>query len=317
MLSLSAAPLDGDPGSPGAGANRFTMSPRIRVRALLPLWLFLMIATSGADAAERSGRLLTTGGLIALGGAAGGGLTPWALIAGYGTRDEVGAAVHVTHSRTQDLALDQTGVAVGIADRLELSIAEQRMAMGGRRVASGVPSGIALMQSVLGLKLRLIGDAVFDQDTWQPQLALGVLFKDAANGSLLRSAGARDDRGVDFYLSATKYLSEERWLLNATLRSTRANHLGLMGFGGPSGNRHGLEVEGTVAFLLDNRTSMGIEYRGKPDRLPLAREHDWVDAFIAYFPRKSVACSLAYVRLGEVAGVGRQDGVYTSVQVGF
>ena len=41
-------------------------------------------------------KLLLTGGVSQVEGAAGGGLTPWALIAGYGTRDQVGAQAFAT-----------------------------------------------------------------------------------------------------------------------------------------------------------------------------------------------------------------------------
>ena len=42
------------------------------------------------------GKLLLTGGVSTVEGAAGGGLVPWALIGGYGTRDQVGGNVFVT-----------------------------------------------------------------------------------------------------------------------------------------------------------------------------------------------------------------------------
>ena len=41
------------------------------------------------------GRLLLTGGVSTIEGAGGGGLVPWALIGGYGTRDEVGINAYV------------------------------------------------------------------------------------------------------------------------------------------------------------------------------------------------------------------------------
>ena len=59
------------------------------------------------------------------GRAGGGGLTPWALITGYGTRDSYGANAHYTYLSTQDYTLKSYGVAVGILDRLELSLAKQ------------------------------------------------------------------------------------------------------------------------------------------------------------------------------------------------
>lgn len=41
-------------------------------------------------------KLLLTGGLSQVEGSAGGGLVPWAVIGGYGTRDEIGANAFYT-----------------------------------------------------------------------------------------------------------------------------------------------------------------------------------------------------------------------------
>ncbi len=43
------------------------------------------------------GRLLATGGVSAVEGEGGGGLAPWAMITGYGTRDGVGVTLHHTY----------------------------------------------------------------------------------------------------------------------------------------------------------------------------------------------------------------------------
>lgn len=53
-------------------------------------------SVSGPD----MGKLLATGGVSELEGAGGGGLTPWALISGYGTRDSYGANLHATTVNT-------------------------------------------------------------------------------------------------------------------------------------------------------------------------------------------------------------------------
>lgn len=63
------------------------------------LGLSLLAAIAPAQAGDR---LLATGGVTQLEGAAGGGLTPWALIAGYGTRDQIGASAFLTHVDTGD-----------------------------------------------------------------------------------------------------------------------------------------------------------------------------------------------------------------------
>ena len=62
---------------------------------------------------------------------------------------------------------------------------------------------------------------------------------------------------------------------------------------------------------------MGGEYRTKPDNLRFARESDWWDLFVAWFPTKNLSATLAYVDLGSIAGRKRQQGVYLSLQAGF
>ena len=46
--------------------------------------------------AGRGGKLLLTGGVSSIDGAAGGGLTPWAVTGGYATQDQWGATAHAT-----------------------------------------------------------------------------------------------------------------------------------------------------------------------------------------------------------------------------
>ena len=62
--------------------------------------LAMMLASLSAAAA--GGKLLGTGGVSQFEGSGGGGLTPWALITGYGTADEIGASTHYTYIHTDD-----------------------------------------------------------------------------------------------------------------------------------------------------------------------------------------------------------------------
>ena len=163
--------------------------------------------------------------------AAGGGLTPWALIAGLGTNRETGISASCTRVEPQDFSLDSCSVALGIRDRVELSYARQAFDLGD------VVAGESIHQSITGFKLRLLGDAVFDQDRWRPQLTLGMQYKSNSDFDFVpRRVGARHASDFDIYLAATKvYLAgpfSRTWLLNATLRATRANQLGILGFGG-------------------------------------------------------------------------------------
>ena len=55
------------------------------------LLVAMILGTCPSNAYADGGRLLATGGVTQLEGAAGGGIVPWAVIGGYGTRDEIGA----------------------------------------------------------------------------------------------------------------------------------------------------------------------------------------------------------------------------------
>jgi hypothetical protein len=278
----------------------------------------LSLATAVA-AQERgfSGRLLLTGGVNTIEGAAGGGLTPWAVIGGYGTRDQFGGNAFLSHVEIDDYRLEVQGVVVGLFDRLELSYARQRFDTRQVGAALGLGAGFTIRQEVFGAKLRLAGDAVLDQDRWLPQLALGLEHKRNNRGGLLRAIGARDDEGTDVYFSATKLFLGQSMLLNATLRATKANQTGILGFGGDRRDSYRLEPELSVAYLLNRHLAVGGEYRFKPNNLGIAREDDWWDLFLAWAPNKHLTLTLAYVDLGNVVIRPNQSATYLSLQVGF
>ena len=73
---------------------------------------------------------------------------------------------------------------------------------------------------MIGVKLRLLGDAVYAQDSWVPQLALGIQHKSNDQGAIVRAVGAADDSGYDVYLAATKLYLDHSLVLNATVRWT-------------------------------------------------------------------------------------------------
>ncbi|MFN3586462.1 MAG: DUF3034 family protein [Moraxellaceae bacterium] len=286
----------------------------VRARYRAPLAVAMLLVGQLAAAAEwpAGGRLPVTGGVTQLEGAGGGGLVPWALIAGYGTRDEIGGSVFYTAVSIDDFTLASRGLASGIYDRLELSFAEQRFGLG-----ETVPGGVIRM-NVLGLKLKLAGDAVFDQDRWLPQLALGLHYKENRDMAVPTALGARNDHDIDAYLAASKL-----WLAgplgrsvfaNLTLRATRANQLGLLGFGGDREGRHRLMAEGSLAVLMRDDLAIGLEYRQKPDNLSVFAEDDFADAFVAWFPHKRVSLTLALADLGNIANQASQQGGYLSVQ---
>jgi hypothetical protein len=267
--------------------------------------------------AQESGRLLATSGVSQLDGAAGGGLVPWAVIAGYGTRDAIGASAHYTLDAMPDFTLHNAGLAVGFYDRIELSYAHDWFETGSTGAKLGLGRGFALQMNVIGAKARLVGDIVYDQDRWLPQIAIGTQYKVTDHADVLRAIGARSADGVDFYVSATKLLLAQSLLLDATVRATKANQFGLLGFGGDRNAGYTAQFEASAALLLRRDFAIGAEVRTKPDNLGFAHESTAYDMFVAYFVNKNLSLTLAYTALGPIANQGNQNGVYLSLTGGF
>ncbi|MFO1337836.1 MAG: DUF3034 family protein [Burkholderiaceae bacterium] len=295
--------------------------------------LALLATTARADGPPEPGlqhggsKLLLTGGVSTIDGAAGGGLTPWAVTASYATEGEFGGTAFATRVATRDYAMNAYGAALGIDDRFELSIARQDFDTGATGTALGLP-GLHLKQDIVGLKWRFAGDAVLDSDSWMPQLALGLELKrsDAAGLEPTLKALGADTRGTDLYLSATKLFLSPGLLVNGTLRLTKANQNGLLGFGGTAHDHYRLQPEVSLAWLLRKDLAVGAEYRAKPDNLNPSvlgaglKEDDWADAFVAWAPCKHLSLTLAYVDLGHIVpavATQRQTGTYFSAQLAF
>ena len=272
-------------------------------------------------------KLALTGGVTTIDGAAGGGLTPWAVIGSNATEGEFGATATASVVSTRNYAMKVAGIALAFDDRYELSAARQDFDTGPTGRALGLP-GLHLKMDVLGAKLRVAGDAILDSDTWMPQVAVGVEVKRSDAGALkptLQALGA-GTQGVDWYASATKLFLAQGVLVNATLRATKADQNGLLGFGGTAQDEYRLEPEFSAAWLAHRTLALGAEYRRKPDNLDPSllgaglKEDDWWDVFAAWAPCKHVSLTLAYVQLGHIVpavATKRQDGGYASAQVAF
>jgi hypothetical protein len=278
----------------------------------------------GAD----QGKLLLTAGFSDFEGAGGGGLVPLAFITGYGTSDSWGANAHLTAIHLGDLDLRTYGAAVGALDRFELSYTRHELDITGTAL-----DGLGVTQDVYGVKLKLFGNAVYLQDSWLPQTAVGAQFKknrgidDAASVGLAGlttpiQLGAEDDEGTDYYLSATKVLLGQSLVFNLTLRYTEANQFGLLGFGGDLESGASLEPEGTVAYLLTRRLALGAEYRSKPRNLTVDTEESAWTVFAAWAPNRNISLVAAYLNIGSVLApvtteTADQAGPYVSIQIGF
>ncbi len=284
---------------------------------LLALLLALVAGPALAGEDANAGKLLLTGGVTTVEGAGGGGIATWALTTGYGTRDGFGANAHATYVGVSDFSLQTYGVAAAWRDRLEVSYARQRFDTGDTGGKLGLGAGFTFDQDVFGAKLRLFGDAIYDQDRWTPQVAVGIQYKHADQGAVIHAVGGRGDSGVDYYVAATKVLLDQSLVLSTSLRATKANQLGLLGFGGDKNHAYSLQSESSVAVLLTRHLALGAEYRTKPDNLGFAHESNWLDLFAAYALNKHLSVTAAYVDLGDIATFRHQHGAYISLQGGF
>jgi hypothetical protein len=298
-----------------------------------------LILSAGLAQADTN-KLLLTGGVSTIAGSAGGGLTPWAVIGTNATEGEIGFSSYASRVKTQDYSLNGYGVAIGIHDRVEVSLARQDFdaspTTGLNGLGFSVRSGQHIKMDVVGLKVKVAGDAVLNSDSWMPQIAVGLEHKNVNPGSLqpvLNFLGTKTS-GTDAYVSATKLFLGNGLLVNATLRSTNANQNGLLGFGSnaPGKDSRSLQSEFSVAYLLSKNVAIGAEYRFKPNNLEaLGRaaglgnalaEDDWKDIFIAWAPTKNVSLTAAYVDLGRIVAVlnpgqRKQTGYYLSAQLAF
>jgi hypothetical protein len=323
LVTLAAAAcLSSGAACATAAANPAAVNPAAADQAAVPATA--EPRTERPSMLDPGGRLLLTGGVSTIEGAGGGGLVPWALIGGYGTRNEIGITSYVTGVDTQDFTLASYGAALNFRDRLELSVARQNFNL--REVGNVLALGnrYTISQTIIGAKIRLIGDAVLDQDSLLPQFAVGVQHKINDDATVVGGALGLKRRGTDFYVSATKVFLAQSLLVNVTGRLTKANQFGILGFGGLGGQQQAYkpQIEASAALLLSRKLAVGGEFRTKSNRLEGAlggtsfREENAWDVFVAYAPIRNVSVTLAYARLGQIA-LTRQNGAYASLQIGF
>jgi hypothetical protein len=292
-------------------------------RRAIALILLLSAAAGGAQAqsfipdTRSGGKLLLTGGVSTIEGSGGGGIATWATITGYGEEDGIGANAHATFIDLPDYQFRSAGFAVGLWDRVELSAARQEFDTGDTGALLGLGQGFTFTQDVIGMKVRLTGDAVYDQDRWMPQIAVGVQHKTNDQGAIIGAVGGQDDQGTELYVAASKLFLAQSVLVSGTVRLTNANQTGLLGFGGDANDDREALFEGSVGWLLSRNLVVGAEYRAKPDNLSFAAEDDWFDVYAAWAVNKHLSVTAAWADLGSIATFEDQRGLYVSLQAGF
>ncbi|MCL1041323.1 DUF3034 family protein [Shewanella marisflavi] len=268
--------------------------------------LILLILLSGGALAKTS-KVIATGGASTIEGSAGGGIVPWAVINGYASSGEWSATAMLTSVSVDDFSLRVVGASLAIDNRFEFSIAKQTFdldSLGGE-----------LGQDIVGVKYKLAGELLYSAI---PQLTLGLQYKRVDDFTIPQAVGAQDDSGLDAYVAASKLffdaIAGRNLLLNATVRATKANQIGLLGFGNTKDDSYQWVFEGSAALLLTDNLAIGYEYRQKPDQLSFATENDWQDIFLAWFVNKHLSVVTAYTDLGSIAGYENQQGWYISIE---
>ena len=270
-----------------------------------------------AEGNDDQGRLLATGGGSQIEGTAGGGLVPLAVLAGYGDNGQQGGTGFVSRAQVDDYRLDVYGAAWSWSNRVEISVARQELHLNTLANALGV-SDDTIAQNIFGAKVRVYGDLVYGD---APQISAGLQYKNNEDFFIPKAAGAKKDKDWDAYVVASKLflagLFDRNVLLSGVARATRANQGGLVGFGGDRENSHELVFEGTAGLFLNRHWAAGVEYRQNPDNLSFAKQDDWRDVFIGWFPNKQWTVIGAWVDLGDIATLEDQQGWYLSIQGSF
>jgi len=273
-------------------------------------------ADSNTDFAG-SGKLNLTGLIPNIDGVAGAGISHSAIIGGYGTEDQIGAAGNFSQVQLSDFKLSTQSVLVGFYNRIELSHSKSEFDTQDVGAQLGLGEGYTFKNQTTSLKLRLMGDAILDQDSWLPQIAIGYSEKSSDNAAVLNLIGSQSDDDSEVFVSASKLFLSQSLLLNLNLRNTRANQNGILGFGGDKESKKEWLFEGSLAYLLNDNLALGYEYKASPDNLSFAKQEDWQDLFLLYNPSKHVSLTLAYVSLGEIALQPDQTGYYASISIQF
>ncbi len=316
------------------------------LRKSLPFILASLVLFTNSAFADTGSKLLATGGVTSFEGSAGGGLTPWALIAGYASQEEINATANLQTLSAGEYKLNTYGVALGAYDRFEVSLQKQHLdvssgivtnvfnAVTGGPTPAIIAPGTQIEQTIIGAKYKLFGDAVFSEITAMPQISIGVQYKKnnsfdnslsiyngavpVPNTGVPMLLGAKDNSGTDFYLSATKvwlgFANGNSILLNATARYTKANTFGLLGFGKEGDDDYELEWAASLAMFTGTNTIIGTEFRQQTDRLGgLAKAETATDFFVTYLPSKEWSITAAIVDLGNLPFQSKSTGFYLSV----
>jgi hypothetical protein len=201
-----------------------------------------------------------------------------------------------------DVKVDWT--AIGVADtffkRLEVSYGYETV---------NPENSLAVHKTNIGAKVILLPENSFNTK-FIPSIAVGGIFKNT-------SSTGSDDSGEDFYLVATKLITQlpRPVLLSGGLLSTNSKVTGVFGYDEDSVTT----VFGNIDIILPANLIVGFEYKQG------AEYSDWKDAsywnaHLAWTPTSNLTLIIAHVNAGDnksTTKVGLGSGVVLSAQYAF
>lgn len=259
-------------------------------------------------------------------GSAGGGLVPWALM------HPQGPLVSYTNVNVNDYKIQSVAIGGTIAGMVELSLGKQMV--NAPAVGTALALNNRIDMTTFGAKVKVVD---MGKDNAVPQIAIGVQSKSTSGAIIdaLKTAGAINGKsGTDWYVAATKFVTVggKKVVLDGTLRATKANQMGLLGFGGGTinnNNNYKWKPEVSAGVFVADNVVLGAEYRAKPNNIGNAafgiQENSAWDIFMAYFVNKNMAITAAYANLGQIGPsraavpvmAAKQDGLYVQLQANF
>lgn len=267
----------------------------------------IVVLGLAAPVSYAGSKLLGTGGTSSIEGSGGGGIVPWATIVGYASSDEWSATAGFNRVVVDDFQLTTQSAAVSYDNRYELSLARQQFWV--------APLQLFLNQQIVGVKVKVTGDLLYSS---APQLSVGAQFKHQQRFEVPQAVGALHQNGIDWYASLSKVYLDAIWgrnlLTNATVRLTKANQTGLLGFGSSDSDQYQAVAELSAALLVRHDVAIGIEFKQKPNQLAFAREDHWKDVFVGWFVNRHLSVVAGYVDLGSIAQLDNQTGFYLAIQ---
>jgi len=222
-----------------------------------------------------------------------------------GDTDVLGKArFGVWYVNLDDVKVDWT--AIGIADtffkRLEVSYGYETV---------NPENSVAIHKTNIGAKVLLLQENAFDTKFF-PAISIGGIFK-----KTVYVGTGNDDSGEDFYLVATKLITQlpRPVLLSGGLLSTNSKVTGVFGYDEDSETT----VFGNIDIILPLNLIVGFEYKQG------AKYSDWKDAgywdaHLAWTPTSNLTLILAHVNAGDyksTSKVGLGTGVVLSAQYAF